>query len=199
MRTKHRKRKDKKLLISYMVYQNKIFKIKLQAKNIFPRDVERTVHVVELRVSFGTHLKKQERWEYIRTTNASYARRAKNIGNRRIALERSVGNLLRGLNQFFFFSGETSPLILMQLQIANICTVPIEVPLRKHAYSNILKISPPKTKSSQIKYLIFFIFLRGGSNEYSQYMFLSRNKKMYTPVNSSFTNIKLGLMGVKII
>ena len=32
-------------------------------------------------------------------------------------------------------------------------------PLRKHAYSNILKISPPKTESFQIKILIFFIFL----------------------------------------
>ena len=28
---------------------------------------------------------------------------------------------------------------------------------------------------------------RGGSNEYPQSMFLSRNKKMYTPVNTSFT------------
>ena len=33
-------------------------------------------------------------------------------------------------------------------------------PLRKHAYSNILKISPSKTESFQIKILIFFfIFL----------------------------------------
>ena len=31
-------------------------------------------------------------------------------------------------------------------------------PLRKHAYSNILKISPPKTESFQIKILIFFSF-----------------------------------------
>ena len=31
--------------------------------------------------------------------------------------------------------------------------------LRKHAYSNILKISPLKTESFQIKILIFFIFL----------------------------------------
>ena len=31
--------------------------------------------------------------------------------------------------------------------------------LRKHAYSNILKISPPKTESFPIKILIFFIFL----------------------------------------
>ena len=28
---------------------------------------------------------------------------------------------------------------------------------------------------------------RGGSNEYTQSMFLSKNKKMYTPVNPSFT------------
>ena len=31
--------------------------------------------------------------------------------------------------------------------------------LRKHAYSNLLKISPPKTESFQRKILIFFIFL----------------------------------------
>ena len=28
---------------------------------------------------------------------------------------------------------------------------------------------------------------RGGSNEYQQSLFLSRNKKMYPPVNPSFT------------
>ena len=33
------------------------------------------------------------------------------------------------------------------------------VSLRKHAYSNILKISPPKTESFQIKNLTFFTFL----------------------------------------
>ena len=74
-------------------------------------------------------------------------------------------------------------------------------PLRKHAYSNILKISPPKTENFQIKNSdIFHISAqntdcgyllepprRGGSNEYSKSMFLSRNvKKMYTPVNPSF-------------
>ena len=54
--------------------------------------------------------------------------------------------------------------------------------LRKHAYSNILKILPPKNENFQIK-------KRGGSNEYLQSMFLSRNKKnnVYTPVNPSFT------------
>ena len=61
-------------------------------------------------------------------------------------------------------------------------------PLRKRAYANtcILKISPPKTEIFQIKILIFYIsaqkhilwvLVRGGSNEYPQYMFLSRNKK----------------------
>ena len=59
------------------------------------------------------------------------------------------------------------------------------------AYSNILKISPPKTESFQIKILAIFHISaqnidcrnslepprRGGSNEYPQSMFLSRNKK----------------------
>ena len=63
--------------------------------------------------------------------------------------------------------------------------------LRKHAYSNILKISPPKIENFQIKnFDIFHISAqnidcgysleppqRGGSNEYPQSMFLSRNKK----------------------
>ena len=65
------------------------------------------------------------------------------------------------------------------------------IPLQKHAYSNILKLLPPKNENFQIKTLIFFIFLlkdidcvyswapprRGGSNEYAQSMSLSRNKK----------------------
>ena len=66
--------------------------------------------------------------------------------------------------------------------------------LRKHAYSNILKIFPPINENFQIKILIFLIFFaqnidcgyslepprRGGSNEYPQYMFLSRNKNKST-------------------
>ena len=74
--------------------------------------------------------------------------------------------------------------------------------LRKHAYSNILEISPPNTESFQIKNPICFyisaqnidcgysleLLCRGASNEYPQSMFLSRNKKkIYTPVNPSFT------------
>ena len=64
--------------------------------------------------------------------------------------------------------------------------------LRKHAYSNILSNLPPKTESFQIKILVVFINYaqniyfgyslepprRGGSNEYPQSMFLSRNMKI---------------------
>ena len=71
-----------------------------------------------------------------------------------------------------------------------------------HAYSNILKILPPKNENFQIKYsAVIYISApsidcgyslepprQGGSYEYSQSMFLSRNKKiMYTPVNPNFT------------
>ena len=74
--------------------------------------------------------------------------------------------------------------------------------LRKHAYSNILKLLPPKNENFQTKNIdIFHISAqnidcgyslepprRGGSNWHPQSMFLSRNKKiMYTPVNPSFT------------
>ena len=58
-------------------------------------------------------------------------------------------------------------------------------PLRKHAYSNILKILPPKNENFQIKIWIFFLISaqnidcgyslepprRGGSNAYPQSMF----------------------------
>ena len=74
--------------------------------------------------------------------------------------------------------------------------------LRKHAYSNILKIYNQKKEFFQIKNSdIFHIFAqnidceyslepprRGGSNEYPQSMFLSKIRKiMYTPVNPNFT------------
>ena len=66
-----------------------------------------------------------------------------------------------------------------------------QLQLRKQDYSNILKILPPKNENFQIRNLIFFLFLLknidcgyslepprlGGSNEYPQSMFLSRNKK----------------------
>ena len=82
--------------------------------------------------------------------------------------------------------------------------------LRKHAYSTILKISPPKTEIFQIKNSdIFHISAQnidcgyslepprqGGSNEYKQYLAEIR-KIMYTPVNQ-FYYIKVGFKGVKI-
>ena len=63
--------------------------------------------------------------------------------------------------------------------------------LRKHAYSNILKISPPKTESFQIKILIFFHISAqnidygysleppqwGGSNEYPQSTVFEQKKE----------------------
>ena len=88
-----------------------------------------------------------------------------------------------------------------------------EQTLRKHAYSNIQKISPPKTENFQIKILISFHISaqntncgyslepprRGGSNEYPQSVFLSRNKKnnIY-PCKLQFYYIKVGFKGVKI-
>ena len=87
-------------------------------------------------------------------------------------------------------------------------------PLRKHAYSNIWQISPPKTENFQIKnFDIFHISAqnidcgyslepprRGGSNEYPQSMFLIRNKNNNVyPCKPQFYYIKVGFKGVKII
>ena len=74
--------------------------------------------------------------------------------------------------------------------------------LRKHAYSNILNILQPKTREKfQIKF--FYIFhissqnidcgysleppRRGSFNKCPQSMLFSKIRKMYTPVNPSFT------------
>ena len=77
-----------------------------------------------------------------------------------------------------------------------------------------MNISPPKTKSFQIKILIFFHISaqnidcgyslepprRGGSNKYPQSMFLSTNKKNNVyPCKPQFYYIKVGFKGVKII
>ena len=86
--------------------------------------------------------------------------------------------------------------------------------LRKHAYSNILKILPPKKwKFSDKNSDIFHNSAqnidcgyslepprRGGSNEYPQSMFLSRNKKNNVyPCKPQFYYIKVGFKGVNII
>ena len=73
--------------------------------------------------------------------------------------------------------------------------------LRKHAYSNILKILPPKNEIFQIKKnLIFFIFLLKNIHcGYSQSIFLSRNKKTNVyPCKPQFYYIKVGFKGVKL-
>ena len=82
------------------------------------------------------------------------------------------------------------------------CIVPNVYPLRKHAYSNILKILWPKIENFQIKNSdIFHISAqnidcgyslepprRGGSNECPQSMFWAEIRQiMYTPVKLSFT------------
>ena len=86
--------------------------------------------------------------------------------------------------------------------------------LRKLAYSNILKILPTKNKNFQIKFLILFHISaqnidcvyslepprRGGSNEYPQSVFLSRNKKNNVyPCKPQFYYIKAGFKGVNFI
>ena len=90
----------------------------------------------------------------------------------------------------------------------------IENSLRKHAYSNILKILPPKNENFQIKKSDIFLITaqnidceyslepprRGGSNEYRQSMFLSRNKNnIVYPCKPQFYSIKVGFKGVNII
>ena len=80
--------------------------------------------------------------------------------------------------------------------------------------TNILNSSPPKTETFQTKILIFFHISaqniecgysleppwRGGSNEYPQSMFLSRNKKNNVhPFKPQFCYIKVGFKGVKIL
>ena len=74
--------------------------------------------------------------------------------------------------------------------------------LRKQAYSNILKILPPKNDSFlKKKNLIFFIFLLKNIDcGYSLEPFLSRNKENNVyPCKPQFYYIKVGFKGVKII
>ena len=84
-----------------------------------------------------------------------------------------------------------------------------DIALRKQAYSNILKILSPKNENFQIIIRIVLYFClkhrlwyslepprRGGSNEYPQSMFLSRNKNMNVyPCKPQFYYIKVGFKG----
>ena len=85
--------------------------------------------------------------------------------------------------------------------------------LRKHAYSNILKVLQPKKENLQIKNSdIFHISAqnidcghslepprRGGSNEYPQSMFFSETKNNVNPCKPQFYYIKVGFKGVKLL
>ena len=86
--------------------------------------------------------------------------------------------------------------------------------LRKYAYSNILKFLSPKNENFQMKNSDYFHISaqnidcryslepprRGGSNEYHNLCFWSRNKKNNVyPCKPQFYYIKVGFKGVKII
>ena len=86
--------------------------------------------------------------------------------------------------------------------------------LRKHAYSNILKILPPKNENFQMKHSDSFHISaqnidcgyslepprRGDSYEYQQSKLISRNKKNNVyPCKPQFYYIKVWFKGVKII
>ena len=84
------------------------------------------------------------------------------------------------------------------------------MPLRKHAYSNILNILSPKNENFQIKSSDMFHIaaqsidsgysLEPPSNEFPQAMLLSRNKKNNVyPCKPKFYYIKMGCKWVKII
>ena len=158
--------------------------------NLIFRNKNISQGTLELPQSRSTALprhQKKERWgtnkeKTIATYETTDAQKKKNC-NRGNALERSVVKLLGGGGEWGGGMGELKQDLLPSA-------------LRKHAYLNILKISPPKKKKkiSDKNSDIFSYFcsqhrLGGSSNEYPQSMFLSRNKKkiMYTLVNPSFT------------
>ena len=99
-------------------------------------------------------------------------------------------------------------LLYYQVMIYTICSY------QKHAHSNILTTLPPKKcQFSEKKKIWYFSYSalnidcghrlepprRGGSNEYPQSMFLSRNKKTNVyPCKPQFYYIKVGFKGVQI-
>ena len=95
----------------------------------------------------------------------------------------------------------------------HVCSANIQT-LRKQNYSNILKILPPKNEKFLDKNYNIFVQIsaqtidcgyslelprRGGSNEYPQSMFFSRNNKINVyPCKPQFCYIKWGLRGSKL-
>ena len=77
------------------------------------------------------------------------------------------------------------------------------LPLRKHAYSNILKILPPKNENFQIKFFWYFSYFCSKHRLWvlvRTIYVLSRNKKNNVyPYKPQFYYIKVGFKGVKII
>ena len=107
------------------------------------------------------------------------------------------------------YSGSFEHRVTLKMLLGRMQPCKLQCPLRKHAYSNILKISPPKAESFQKKTNLLFLYIsaqnidcgylleppcRGGSNEYPQSMFLSRSKKINVyPCKPQFYYIKWGL------
>ena len=116
-----------------------------------------------------------------------------------------------GLSESLVFAYDTVYVFLCTGEYSTPCFHTI---LQKHAYSNTLKILPPKKGnfSDKKKSDIFYMSAqnidcgyslepprREGSNEYPQSMFLSRNKKNNVyPCKPQFYYIKVGFKGVKI-
>ena len=83
--------------------------------------------------------------------------------------------------------------------------VPLECPLRKHANAIYRKFFGCKNENFHWKNVVIFLifaqnidcgFQRGGSNEYPQSMFWSKNKKnRYTPAYPSFAIQRWGSTG----
>ena len=134
----------------------------------------------------------------------------------------SVGRLLRILpswstckfsrrqieDNFLFFSQKTGSHI--SWKVSHLETTFIKCPLWKHVYSNIQNILPPKTENFQIKNSDIFHTSaqdigcgyslepprRGGSNEYPQSMFSSKNKENNVyPCKPQFYYTNVGLRG----
>ena len=112
------------------------------------------------------------------------------------------------LQHKFLFEEKTVIYLSVVTKMLKIRVVHQDRSLRKHAYSNILKILQPKKEHFQIRNSdVFHIsaqnidcVCRGDSNEYPQSMFLSGKKKNNVyPCKPQFHCIKVGFKGLRII